>query len=69
MLIRCGSGLRMRQFDLPNELDKKQPFRHVTELHLNENLLQPEQVSHGAGESGKWLAENLSSRYRFYSAQ
>jgi len=26
------------------ELEEKQPFRHVTELYLNENLLRPEQV-------------------------
>jgi hypothetical protein len=39
------SGLRLHQLDLPQELEEKQPFRHVTELHVNENLLQPEQVS------------------------
>lgn len=68
MLIRCGSGLRLRQFDLPNELDIKQPFLYVAELHLNENLLQPEQVSHGAGIQVNCFAEDLSFRSRLYSA-
>ena len=41
------SGLRLYQPGLPQELEEKQPFRHVVELHVNENLLQPEQVSLG----------------------
>ena len=39
-----NSGLRLRQFDLPRDLEEKQPFRNVVELHINENLLQPEHV-------------------------
>lgn len=44
-LIQGNSGLRLHQFDLPMGLEEKQPFRHVAELHINENFLQPEQVN------------------------
>ena len=63
MLIPCPSGLRLRKFDLPDELDKKQPFCHVTELHLNENLMQPEQVSYGTeNQVNGLLKSGLSDR-------
>lgn len=50
MLTYGGSGLRLHRFDLSQELEKKRPFHGVAELHLDENLLQPEQVSSGISD-------------------
>ncbi len=38
------SGLRIRGFDLPVEVEKKGPFQRIVELHLNENHLHPDQI-------------------------
>lgn len=45
MLVDFGdSGLRFREFDFPHEVEIQQPFQHVIELQIGENLLRPAQV-------------------------
>ena len=61
------SGLRLHQLDLPRELEEKQPFCHVVELQINENLLQPEYVG-VICQLGKQLADE-SPRSQAWSDQ